>query len=395
MEKISFVLYTVCISPHQLPLMRQMIARLGAENCLYIYTEKLENGRIKLGWNEESEPRLIHEGDKPMECREILKSCTVLMSGIRDFDLFEWRAIRMKTTLYSSERWFKPILLSWPFAGIAICGWFKLLQPSYLRMALRLRRLMTQNGENGFHYFPISMYAAMDAVNLCGSLHPVDFIREPGGMLIKHGSSRPSWAERLRLWAYFVDPSSKKHGELASLRQRQYDEVYEKRRPLRILWVGRMLDWKNVHTIIKAVRLIADSERKERKTLSLTLIGDGPEKLELMRLAQGLPVDFKPFMPISQIREIMREHDLYILASNSFEGWGAVVNEALEEQMYVLASRQSGAGATVLPENCLFDCHNARELASRILDFDNLPRVDASPWSASEASKYLVQNFLS
>ena len=156
-----------------------------------------------------------------------------------------------------------------------------------------------------------------------------------------------------------------------------------------------MLALKNVDTIIKAIGLIVESRLGETMPVSLTLVGDGPEKQRLMGLAQGLPVDFRPFVPIFQVREIMREHDLYVFASNSFDGWGAVVSEAMEEQMPVLASRQSGVGATALPEMCVFDCCNAKELAARILAFDSLPKIDGSPWSAKSAADYLLGKFLS
>ena len=69
MKPYSFILYTVCISPHQLPLMRAMMERLDQKNCLYIYTEKLENGRKDLGWNEEREVWLVYEKERPDFCR--------------------------------------------------------------------------------------------------------------------------------------------------------------------------------------------------------------------------------------------------------------------------------------------------------------------------------------
>ena len=154
-----------------------------------------------------------------------------------------------------------------------------------------------------------------------------------------------------------------------------------------------MLALKNVDIIIKAVRFIKRNSRKPFEVF-LTLVGNGPEEERLKKLSHGLPVEFRQFVPISQVREIMREHDLYVFASNSFDGWGAVVSEALEERMPVLASRQSGVGSTVLPEECLFDCNNANELASRILAFDTLPQVDGSQWSVKAAANFLIENFL-
>ena len=373
--------------------MRAIMKRLGQENCLYIYTEKLENGRKDLGWNEEREDWLVYEKDRPDFCRKALLECNVLMSGIRDFDLFEARAQQHKTTVYSSERWFKPVP---SFHGACyIPGWMKLFHPAYFIMANRFRRLLVSKSDNGFFYFPISMNAAHDAAFICSGHGRIDFQRMAGGEVCDRLGNGTIWRKRLRLWGYFVEPSTISAESLRRLREIQSRDIKARQRPLRILWVGRMLALKNVDTIIKAIGIVVNGKAGDTMPVSLTLVGDGPEKQRLMELANGVPVNFHPFVPISQVREIMREHDLYVFASNSFDGWGAVVSEALEEQMPVLASRQSGAGATILPEMCVFDCGNAKELASRILTFDSLPKIDSSLWSAESAADYLLDHFLS
>ena len=56
---------------------------------------------------------------------------------------------------------------------------------------------------------------------------------------------------------------------------------------------------------------------------------------------------------MEKVRELMREHDLFVFPSNGLEGWGAVVSEALEEGMNVIGTFESGAPATLLPkERC-------------------------------------------
>ena len=96
---------------------------------------------------------------------------------------------------------------------------------------------------------------------------------------------------------------------------------------------------KKVDTLIRACNKL---------NLPLDIYGDGPEKARLKELA-GPYVRFHPFVPIEKVRQIMREHKTYVFPSNGYEGWGAVVSEALEEGMLVYASCESGAGATILP----------------------------------------------
>ena len=59
-------------------------------------------------------------------------------------------------------------------------------------------------------------------------------------------------------------------------------------------------------------------------------------------------------MPIKEVRRLMREHDVYVMASNACEGWGAVVSEALEEGMKVIGTYEAGYSATMLLENDLY-----------------------------------------
>ena len=44
----------------------------------------------------------------------------------------------------------------------------------------------------------------------------------------------------------------------------------------------------------------------------------------------------------------MRQADVYVLPSSGGEGWGVVVNEAMLEGCAVIASRETGSGATLI-----------------------------------------------
>ena len=382
---MKFVLYTVCISPHQLPFMRLIANALPSGECRYIYPEVLENGRKELGWTEEQEKWLVYEKDSPEECRDLLENCDVLISGIRDFDLFEKRVQKGLITIYSSERWLKPIL----FKGFEIPGILKLLHPGYLKMALRFRRLL-KDADNTFCYYPISMNAARDAALICSGCSDIEFDRKPGGCVIPN--SDKTWKKKFRLWGYFVESCNSDRKIQAEQRVLQRAELIEGKRPLRILWVGRMLALKNVDRIIEAFRLAVSKAGAGKMTL--TLVGDGPEKEKLVEMSNGLPVEFKPFVPINEVRQVMQEHDLYIFASNSFDGWGAVVSEAIEEGMMVLASRESGAGATVLPDDCVFDCEDVKGLSELILNYSKLPVIDPEIWSVRSAADHILKHFL-
>ena len=101
---MRIVFYTNNISPHQLPLAREVMRRVGRENFLYVGEQ--------IAWRR----KVIDAGevttcvaDDP-RAREWLENAEVMYTGgMRPIDLMERRAKRSLKTLYYSERWFKPI----------------------------------------------------------------------------------------------------------------------------------------------------------------------------------------------------------------------------------------------------------------------------------------------
>ena len=171
------------------------------------------------------------------------------------------------------------------------------------------------------------------------------------------------------------------------------DACDSENRPYRVLWVGRMLGLKRVDTIIRAVTRA--NEALGARDIVLTLVGDGPEKSALQTLARKLdaPVEFRDSVSIAQVRELMRTHDLYVLASNGHEGWGAVVSEALEEGMLCVGTREAGSSATILPATHLFKAGDVKALARLILDAaaGRLSKVPIGEWTAKAAAERLMK----
>lgn len=150
---------------------------------------------------------------------------------------------------------------------------------------------------------------------------------------------------------------------------------------LNVLWVGRMLRWKHADTVIRAAALLL----KEGHSVRLTLVGQGPEERRLRQLAASVAGRYPPArvsggedreavavlrsVPIADVRSMMRKSDVYVLASDGAEGWGAVVNEALEEGCPVVATHESGAGATLIrhgENGLLFKAGDVHGLAANL-----------------------------
>ena len=344
---MTFCHYQDSLSPHMMPLMRALVARLGEDEIRYVYRQDMGSERRSLGWHEGEKPNwTLDVRQQPEEAQAWLETCPCLMSGCRDFNLFERRTQRSLPTFYSGERWFKPITF---FNGLVrLPGSLRLLSPRYLRMAYRMWRLL--RGLTPFYYLPDGVWAARDMVWLmnwfAGDFRPLHITCQgtPGEKVLNRGKQN----DRIRLWGYFVAPSVSH--PVSSDRQ--------EKSILKILWVGRLLNWKGVDTIIRAVCAHANRSRQVGKSPSMVLdvYGKGPMegKLKLLSAGNEDVVRFHQPVPIDEVRFLMRKHDVYILASDAIEGWGAVTNEALEEEMHVLGTYEAGSSVTMLDKDALF-----------------------------------------
>lgn len=424
------VVHTIVPSPHQEPLANELVAHVGDGNFRYVYSQPLTADRRKLGWGAGSRPSwMISEKEDPEIAERLLHEADVLLSGIRDISLFKERSLSGKKTIYMSERWFKPAL-----------GFARIAYPRYLNMCRQFVSLL-QNA-NDFFYFPTGIQAACDMARLCGLLKgnlqclshapELEFERTPGGRVWVKGkprnmpTTRQYCLSRMRMWGYFVEKGDgvRRNGiaclngqdqllhcqTLSPLQPSTPPLLHSPTPPLlhsstptlthsptlRVLWAGRYLGWKRVDTIVLAVgeylkRRSADSSLPN---IRLELYGIGPEENRLRRMAAvyGEAIGFHSPIPIEEVRQRMRENDVYILASNGQEGWGAVTSEALEEGMIVLGTREAGSTATMLPEDRLFNAGDATAL-SRLLE--KVAKGKFQPegigtWSASNAAKQLL-----
>lgn len=390
---MNFVFYTNTVSPHQLPWIRELKRSIGKDACRYIFTDRLASSRTGMGWSESLEDWIICENDDYDKSRRTLQSFEMMISENRDLDLFEQRLKAGKITIYESERWFKPWI-----------AMFRLLKPSYFRMAWRFVKLLRISDK--LLYYPMGVHAACDMARLCGLFAgdlrclfrapKLDFERKPGGRIYLASSSLqlPATAtskskryclDKMRMWGYFVAPSQylTPHAPIPNSST------------LKVLWVGRLMKCKRVDTIIRAVGGIAQSQSPSNSNsnfhIQLDIYGAGQEENSLKKLASkyGDAIKFHPSVSISEVRKLMREHDVYILSSNGQEGWGAVVSEALEEGMVVLGTRSAGSCATILPEAHLFESGNHRALAKLLVDIHNgrISRSGIGNWTAANAAK--------
>lgn len=109
--------------------------------------------------------------------------------------------------------------------------------------------------------------------------------------------------------------------------------------PVRLLFVGRLVDLKGVDILLRALARTGH--------VDLEVIGDGPLRHRLEGLANRLGiaarVHWKGQLIPAQIPQRFVKADIVVLPSRK-DGWGAVVNESLMAGTPVICSSACGAG---------------------------------------------------
>ena len=319
--RLSLAYCTNIWNHYQGSLCKEFAHLLGEDNFKMCLFEPVHEERKKMGWaSDMPNYRWIagppSSSDDLRRLHQIICDADVAVLGACPQEVQKVRAATGKLTFIMSERMWK-----WPLY------WWRMFNPRFANGIKRFKNIV--NREN-VHYLPMGAYAAED----------VRRIR--------------AFGDRIWTWAYFADVASQPP------QQRANDKV-------RILWVGRMLDWKCVDILLKAVAHVC----REPNFGRLDIVGTGSGKRKLLRLAQKLGLGDKCIFhePVSagQVRELMRQADIYVLPSSRYEGWGVVANEAMSEGAVLVANEQAGA-ARILVEHgrtgFLFEDGNVDSLAT-------------------------------
>ena len=140
-----------------------------------------------------------------------------------------------------------------------------------------------------------------------------------------------------------------------------------------LIFVGQLIERKGIMTLLEAIKTIA----KTNKYFHLTIIGTG--KLELLlkqfinkNQLQNL-ITLLGVINSEDIIDYIKKADLLILPS-VFDGWGMVVNEALQSHVPVLVSDQCGAKELVKhgQTGFIFQHNNVESLTENLQNFLNL-----------------------
>ena len=134
-------------------------------------------------------------------------------------------------------------------------------------------------------------------------------------------------------WGYF--PEIRKYVDIR--------QVLGGKKKASILWVGRLIKLKHPEIVL----LLAKRLKKQGYEFNVNIIGSGPLETKLLRLIKKYKledcVQLLGSMSPEQVRDYMEKSEIFLFTSDRREGWGAVLNEAMNSGCAVVASHIIGS----------------------------------------------------
>ncbi len=319
-NKISIWFWQQMVTPHMAYLAAALADRGFEVN--YVANQILSDDRIKLGW---AKPKLrkarliiaVNKADFIQQALNAPDNSIHLSQGLRGNGL-----VGIAQKIIRKRR-----LIHWVMMeSIDDYGFFGLIK-KYLYQVLFIRWIkhlagILAIGNNSLTWF------------------------------VKRGVDR----NKIYSFAYFLEePQIKKIIKLPKK---------NKNRPFRIIFVGRLIKLKRLDLLIKSVASL------KKNNIELWVIGNGPEKRRLKSLATLLlpkQVFWFGVIPIKKIPNIINQVDCLVLPSR-YDGWGAVVSEALMVGTPVICSNKCGSSGAVLASGygSVFSANNQASLINSL-----------------------------
>ena len=119
---------------------------------------------------------------------------------------------------------------------------------------------------------------------------------------------------------------------------------------LRIIWCGRFIPLKRMQDSLRAISML----KKAGYDFIFDIIGSGPQREDyenyIRKNKLGDRVHLLGSMKADDVREEMKKADVLLFNSNYSEGWGAVINEAMNSGCVPVVSHAVGS-ANMLIQN--------------------------------------------
>ena len=287
------------LNHHQLPFCLEMCSKKNVE-FYFIATKPISKERLELGYEDMNSKYsfVIETYKSEIEKNRAIgyvNECDAVIIGSAPEEYIKRRLIENKLTFRYSERIFKK-------------GLWRIIDPRVIK----------------YLYMNHVRYKNKNLYMLCSSAYTAyDF------------SFVKAYINKCYKWGYF--PETKEYNI------KQLIEKKAKNDPIKLLWVARFIDWKHPEIPIELAKLL----KKKNYSFELNMIGCGPllKKTKKMILKEKLSENVKLLGKIDSrnVRKYMEEANIFLSTSDQNEGWGAVVNEAMNSACVVIGNQKIGS----------------------------------------------------
>ncbi len=282
------------INHHQIPFSDALYTLLDGE-YVFIQTQPMDEERIQMGWMQQDFPKYVRfMYTEPEDCQAFIDEADVVIyGGVEDESYLQRRLKSGKPIFRYSERLYRE-------------GQWKAVSPRGLR-----RKFLDH-----------TRYRKSDVYLLCsGAYVPSDF------HIIR------SYPNKMMRWGYFPQ----------TVRYESEQVLMERKRGNRLLWAARYLPLKHPEIPLRVARYL----KQQGCDFHMDIIGGGVLEAEVQKLHKEYQladvVTLHDFMSPAEVRNYMEQADIFLMTSDRREGWGAVVNEAMNSGCAVIGNHMIGA----------------------------------------------------
>ena len=349
--------YSNFLNHHQLPLCQELL-RLTNNNFFFVATLPTPDDRLKLGYHDMNKdyPFVITTYDSQENRNKAFKlslTSDVVIHGSAPEEYIVERINQNKLTFRYLERLGKRSFIHG-------------LSPNFLRLVY-LKHIRNKHKE--LYVLCASAYTAKDyALYGC-------------------------YRNKCIKWGYFPDVINY-----------DVDDLLKNKDTNLILWVGRLIDWKHPEVAVKiAVKLVKDGI-----PFKMRIIGTGNMENELRDLINehklASCVELVGSLSPEEVRNNMEKASVFLFTSNKQEGWGAVLNEAMNSCCAIVASHIIGSVPYLIIHNengLIYHSSKLEELYKNVKYLMERPderarlgkaahRTISGEWSARIAAERLI-----
>lgn len=322
---ISIAFFTNYLFHHQYPFCREMLKRQDVE-FTFVCCEPLTRERLSMGYEDMSNKYFVirsYESDLTyQQAMKLAKEVDVAIFGSADLRFLYARMETNKLTFRYCERSLRKG--AW---RMMIPRTFKAIYQQYIRYR-----------NKNLYILSASAYTSAD-LSLFGFL-----------------------ASKCFKWGYL--PDVKRYEDIKSRIARKT--------PKSIIWVGRFIKCKHPEFALKAAKYLFS----KGVPFNMTFIGNGPERGRCEKYVsenlKNADIRFLGSMSPEEVRKHMEESAIFIFTSDRYEGWGAVLGEAMNSGCAVLASHACGSSPFLIEQNVngrVYRYNDIKEFCSSLEDY--------------------------